>query len=281
MRLGPQGLPGAANVTLDTPLFLLAFAVTTIVGLLVGLIPAIGNGDLKGAIPQGAWQAASSHRLTRRSLVVAEIAFALVLLVGAGLLFQSLRQLFAITPGFDPAQRADHAGAGRGPCVTGSGPPSTDFSSRRSTPCSQVPGVERAALTGAAAAQRRFRRLRRAVRSGRRGLGRERRRVPVRRQSRVLRDDGHSAAARPGDHGTGSRVGAAGGGDQRIARAPAVSRRRSDRPAPAHRPHRRAVVHGGRRGGRRQAAVARDPTGSTPSTWRRSNGILRIARCRS
>ena len=101
MRLGPQGLPGAAGVTLDMPLFLLAFAVTTIVGLLVGLIPAIGNSDLKGAIPQGTWQAASSRRLTRRSLVVAEIAFALVLLVGAALLFQSLRQLFAITPGFD------------------------------------------------------------------------------------------------------------------------------------------------------------------------------------
>ena len=79
----------------------------------------------------------------------------------------------------------------------------------------------------------------------------------------------------------GSRVGAAGRGDQRIARAPALCRRRSDRTAPAHRPNRPALVHGGRRGRRRQAVVARDRPGSTPSTWRRRNGISRIARCRS
>ena len=147
MRLGPQGLPGAANVTLDTSLFLLAFAVTTTVGLLVGLIPAIGNADLKGAIPHGAWQAASSHRLTRRSLVVAEVAFALVLLVGAGLLFQSLRHLFAITPGFDPDRVLTMQ-------VQVAGPQYRDrtavhrFFRQAQDAVNQVPGVERAALTG-------------------------------------------------------------------------------------------------------------------------------------
>ena len=147
MGLGPRGLPGAANVSLDTPLFLLAFAVTTVVGLLVGLTPAIGNGDLKGAIPQGAWQAASSRRLTRRSLVVAEVAFALVLLVGAGLLFQSLRQLFAITPGFDPRNVLTMQ-------VQVAGPPYGEraalnrFFEQALDAVNQVPGVERAALTG-------------------------------------------------------------------------------------------------------------------------------------
>ena len=146
-RLGPQGLPGAAGVTLDMPLFLLAFAVTTIVGLLVGLIPAIGNSDLKGAIPQGTWQAASSRRLTRRSLVVAEIAFALVLLVGAALLFQSLRQLFAIAPGFDQRNVLTMQ-------VQVAGPRYADravihrFFQEVLDAVHQVPGVERAALTG-------------------------------------------------------------------------------------------------------------------------------------
>jgi putative ABC transport system permease protein len=146
MRLGPQGLPGAA-VTLDMPLFLLAFAVTTIVGLLIGLIPAIGNRDLKGAIPQGTWQAASSRRLTRRSLVVAEIAFALVLLVGAALLFQSLRQLFAITPGFDQRNVLTMQ-------VQVAGPRYADravihrFFQEVLDAVHRVPGVERAALTG-------------------------------------------------------------------------------------------------------------------------------------
>lgn len=146
-RFGPQGLPGAAAVTLDTPLFLLALAVTTMVGLLVGLIPAIGNSDLEGAVPQGAWQAASSHRLTRRSLVVAEVAFALVLLVGAGLLFQSLRQLFAITPGFDPRNVLTVQ-------VQAAGPRYADraaldrFFQQVLEAVNQLPGVQRAALTG-------------------------------------------------------------------------------------------------------------------------------------
>jgi putative ABC transport system permease protein len=147
MGLGPQGLPGAANVTLDAGLFLLACAVTTIVGLLVGLIPAIGNRDLKGAIPQGAWQAASSHRVTRRFLVIAEVAFALVLLVGAGLLFQSLRQLFAIAPGFDQRNVLTMQ-------VQVSGPRYADravlnrYFQQVLDAVSELPGVERAALTG-------------------------------------------------------------------------------------------------------------------------------------
>ena len=147
MRLGPYGLPDAANVTLDAPPFLLAFAVTTVVGLLVGLIPAIGNSDLKGAIPQGAWQAAASRRLTRRSLVVAEVAFALVLLVGAGLLFQSLRQLFAITPGFDQRNLLAMQ-------VQVAGPKYRDraalnqFFAQVLDAVGQVPGVERASFTG-------------------------------------------------------------------------------------------------------------------------------------
>ena len=146
MRLGPQGLPGAANVSVEAPLFLLALAVTMIVGILVGLIPAVGNGDLKGAVPQGAWQAAASHRLTRRALVVAEVAFALVLLVGAGLLFQSLRQLFAITPGFDPRHVLSMQVQVAGPAYRDRTAVNRFF--RLSLDAvSQLPGVERAALT--------------------------------------------------------------------------------------------------------------------------------------
>jgi putative ABC transport system permease protein len=99
--LGPEGVPQTAGAALDTPVFSVAFAVTAVVGLLVGFAPAFSNGDLKGGVPQGAWKSAASHHLTRRWLVIAEVAFALVLLVGAGLLLRSLQHLFAISPGFD------------------------------------------------------------------------------------------------------------------------------------------------------------------------------------
>jgi putative ABC transport system permease protein len=99
--LGAQGLPLAASAAIDWPVFLLASAVTAMVGVIVGLIPALSNNDLKAGVPQGSWQAGGSRRVIRRGLVIAEVAFTLVLLVGAGLLFQSLRQLFAISSGFD------------------------------------------------------------------------------------------------------------------------------------------------------------------------------------
>jgi putative ABC transport system permease protein len=97
---GPAGWTHADGAALDAPVFAIAFDVTAAVGLVVGFAPAFSNRDLKGAVPQGSWQASAHHRM-RRSLVVAEIAVALVLLVGAGLLFRSLQHLFAIAPGFD------------------------------------------------------------------------------------------------------------------------------------------------------------------------------------
>jgi putative ABC transport system permease protein len=145
MMIGAQGLPIGSDVTLDTPVLVIAFALTAIVGVLVGFAPAFTNGDLKGGVPQGAWQAAS-HHVTRRALVVAEVAFALVLLVGAGLLFRSLQQLFAISPGFDArnmltmqvqvaGQRWSEADA------------THRFFQQALDAVTQVPGVEAAALT--------------------------------------------------------------------------------------------------------------------------------------
>ena len=97
--LGPEG--HTALITPEAPVLAVAAAITALVGLAVGLAPALANGDLRARIPQGSWQASPAHRSMRRGLVVAEVAFALVLLVGAGLLFQSLQRLFAISPGFD------------------------------------------------------------------------------------------------------------------------------------------------------------------------------------
>ena len=97
--LGPEG--HTALITPEAPVLGVAAAITALAGLAVGLAPALANGDLRARIPQGSWQASPAHRSMRRGLVVAEVAFALVLLVGAGLLFQSLQRLFAVSPGFD------------------------------------------------------------------------------------------------------------------------------------------------------------------------------------
>jgi predicted permease len=101
--LSPPGLPRVGAIGVDRTVFAFAFGLTTLVGVIVGLIPALhaSRADLHSGLQQSSGRTVSGHQLTRRVLVVAEIALALVLLVSAGLLLRSLHRLFAISPGFD------------------------------------------------------------------------------------------------------------------------------------------------------------------------------------
>jgi predicted permease len=103
VALSPPGLPRASAIGVDGNAFAFAFGITMLVGLLVGMIPAlhVSRGDLHTGLQQSSRRTAGGHQLTRRTLVVAEVALALVLLVSAGLLLRSMQRLFAIDPGFD------------------------------------------------------------------------------------------------------------------------------------------------------------------------------------
>ena len=105
IALSPAGLPRVDAIRVDFGVFVFAFGVSVVVGMVVGLLPAIRafGGDLHDGIQQGSRSTAGRHQRTRRGLVVAELALAFVLLVGAGLLFRSLQHLFGVSPGFDPA----------------------------------------------------------------------------------------------------------------------------------------------------------------------------------
>jgi putative ABC transport system permease protein len=104
--VSPPELPRAGATGVDTIVFLFALAVTTLVGVGVGLLPALHacRSGLRAGIQEGSRRAAGNHRWTRGALVVAEVALSLVLLVGAGLLFHSVRRLFVISPGFDASR---------------------------------------------------------------------------------------------------------------------------------------------------------------------------------
>jgi len=103
VALSPAGLPRVGAIRLDGAVFAFGMIVTTLIGMTVGLIPALQTlrGDLHTGLQQSSRRSARGHQMTRRALVVAEVALALVLLVSAGLLWRSLEQLFAIHPGFD------------------------------------------------------------------------------------------------------------------------------------------------------------------------------------
>ena len=103
VALAPPGLPRLESVGFDARAFAFALGVTTLIGVVVGLVPAAGRGPNRDTMAEAGRGASRRHYAARRALVVAEVALALMLLVGAGLVQRSLRELFAVSPGFDPA----------------------------------------------------------------------------------------------------------------------------------------------------------------------------------
>ena len=106
VTLSPIELPRMVEIGVNGVVFAFALASTTLIGLGVGLIPALQacRGDLNTTLQQSSRRTAGGHQWMRRTLVIAEVSLALVLLVGAGLLFRSLSLLFSIDPGFDTSQ---------------------------------------------------------------------------------------------------------------------------------------------------------------------------------
>ena len=103
VALSPPELPRLAAIRIDGSVFAFGLGITSLIGLLVGLFPALhaSRNNLHISMQQNSRARAGGNQLTRRTLVVTEVALALVLLVGAGLLLRSLQRLFSVAPGFD------------------------------------------------------------------------------------------------------------------------------------------------------------------------------------
>jgi putative ABC transport system permease protein len=101
--ISPPGLPRADAIQLDWRVFGFALLLTGVIGLIVGLIPARGAvaAESRDGLNQRTRRHAAGRSQTRSTLVIAEVALAAVLLVGAGLLFQSVTRLLTVPPGFD------------------------------------------------------------------------------------------------------------------------------------------------------------------------------------
>jgi putative ABC transport system permease protein len=104
--IGAQTVPRIAEANLDSRVLLVAFLVSIGTGILFGLVPALasGNPELTEALKEGGRSATTGARRNRfrNTLVVAEVAMALVLLVSAGLLLKSFARLQNVHPGFNP-----------------------------------------------------------------------------------------------------------------------------------------------------------------------------------
>jgi putative ABC transport system permease protein len=105
VALAPQDLPRVNAISLDGSVFAFGIGITALIGLAVGLAPALyaSRRDLQESIQRNSQRTVGGHQTTRRALVVAEVSLAVVLLVSAGLLLRSLGRLFAVDPGFQSA----------------------------------------------------------------------------------------------------------------------------------------------------------------------------------
>jgi putative ABC transport system permease protein len=107
INLKPEGIPRLDNVQVDAKVILFTIATAIVTGVLFGLVPAFTatrgvSASLKES-GRGAVTSRSGMRV-RGVLVVAELALAVMLLAGAGLLIRSFLKLQAVDPGFDSAQ---------------------------------------------------------------------------------------------------------------------------------------------------------------------------------
>jgi putative ABC transport system permease protein len=105
VSLVPKSIPRAQHIQLDGAVLAFTFLASLGTGVLFGLVPAWQSSrlDLRGALNDSARGSSSGrHHRLRNALVVSEVALALLLLTGAGLLLQSFAHLSRVNPGVQP-----------------------------------------------------------------------------------------------------------------------------------------------------------------------------------
>jgi putative ABC transport system permease protein len=104
--LSPSWMPRTANTPMDTRILLFTFGICILTAVVFGLAPAFraSKNDVNGTLrSEGHTTGSVSRHRIRNVLVIAEIAVALVLLIGAGLLVNTLIHILHTDPGFNPA----------------------------------------------------------------------------------------------------------------------------------------------------------------------------------
>ena len=106
ITFAPAGVPRLDQATIDAPVLVFALGIALASSLIFGLAPALraSRTDLQGSLKDGARQVGASlgQDRVRAALVAVEVALAVLLLVGAGLLIRTAIALQSVHPGFEP-----------------------------------------------------------------------------------------------------------------------------------------------------------------------------------
>jgi predicted permease len=167
IAFSPVTFPGFVHVSADRTVLMFTFGVSTMMGLLLGLMPMwqIGGGSLASTLKDaGRGTIGGGRLLFRQTIVTAEIALAVILLVAAGLLIRTMTALGAVDPGFHVERmltlRVSLPALPEAPAVPGAGAAADPGTGSATAPASvsssaaldilerlrNVPGVEHAAL---------------------------------------------------------------------------------------------------------------------------------------
>ncbi len=104
IRVLPKTLPRAEEVRLDAHVLIFTLAVSILAGIVFGLAPALKTSrpNLQDTLKESGRGASGTRHRALGVFVVVEMAMALVLLTGAGLMIRSLAALWSVNPGFNP-----------------------------------------------------------------------------------------------------------------------------------------------------------------------------------
>ena len=106
LALKPEKLARLSGIHMDTRVLLFVLAISVVTGIVFGMAPVwiAAGADVAEALKEGgrSTTASTTGNRIRKILVTSEVAVALVLLVGAGLLMKGFSRLYSVNPGFNP-----------------------------------------------------------------------------------------------------------------------------------------------------------------------------------
>ncbi len=145
----PETLPRVEEIGIDGHVLLFTVGISVLTGIVFGLVPALKTlrPDMHETLKEGGRGSSGARHRTQSVFVAVEMAMAVVLLIGAGLMIRSLAALWSIDPGFNPRNVLEFSISSTfGPGVTADQLRTKYRETLRQI--RNVPGVEDVAMTG-------------------------------------------------------------------------------------------------------------------------------------
>ncbi|MGC1417798.1 MAG: ABC transporter permease [Candidatus Acidiferrum sp.] len=145
----PETLPRVEDIGIDGHVLLFTVGISVVTGIVFGLVPALKTlqPDMHATLKEGGRGSSGSRHRTQSVFVAVEMAMAVVLLIGAGLMIRSLAALWSINPGFNPKNVLEFSISS----TFGQGVTADQLRTKYRETLRQirnVPGVEDVAMTG-------------------------------------------------------------------------------------------------------------------------------------